>query len=101
MTIIRFQGPPIGVHSLLLASLTESPEIVVPSKSFERRAAIMANCSAVSSIPYNSKITQEEEHLPFAVGIMGVPGNENLPAAICSTNASLGGDLVLMDTIVD
>ncbi|KAI4247804.1 MAG: hypothetical protein L6R42_009545 [Xanthoria sp. 1 TBL-2021] len=30
--------------------------------------------AALSTVAYESKITQKEEHLPFVVGVMGVPG---------------------------
>lgn len=74
MTVPRFPRPPTGVHSLLLASLPESPELVVPRKSSKPLFQITTNRSTVSTIPYVSKISQREEHLPFVVGIMGVPG---------------------------
>ena len=64
----QFQRPPIGVQCLLFASFLGSPELVVP----------------ISTIPYLSKITQNEEYLPFVVGVMGDPGS----------------DIVLMDTVL-
>lgn len=43
---------------------------------------------AVSTITYKSKITQREEHLPFVLGVMGVPGElaSSFSSSVIDTN---------------
>ncbi|KAK4958306.1 hypothetical protein LTR10_004732 [Elasticomyces elasticus] len=50
-TVIK---PPPGVNSLWLSPVLGTPELIVP----------------IETIPYQSRVSQREELLPFAVGLM-------------------------------
>ncbi|KAJ5623416.1 amidase signature enzyme [Penicillium lividum] len=66
----NFKRPPQdGINALALAPVLKAPVLAVP----------------ISEIPYESRITEITENLPFAVAIMSPPGT----------------DLMLMETIYD
>lgn len=59
---------------------------------------------AVAEIPYNSRVTELEEKLPFAVTVMGNAGEWEYLCHHLHLTAILtflGTDLVLMDTILN
>ncbi|PYI09921.1 amidase signature enzyme [Aspergillus sclerotiicarbonarius CBS 121057] len=82
-------GP--SVNSLMLASVLEAPELVVP----------------ICQIPYTSKVTEREEHMPFAIGLVGAPGTDlylitaalttlhatNRPTVLCTGASAFSGDI--------
>ncbi|RAL00203.1 amidase signature enzyme [Aspergillus ibericus CBS 121593] len=73
------QGGP-SVNSLMLASVLGAPELVVP----------------ISQILYTSKVTEKEEHLPFAIGLVGPPGTDlHLVTAALTTLRAINKPIVL------
>lgn len=70
-----FEHPPSGVNCLTLAAVLEAPALTIPSKSevihLFYRALIAC---VVAEIPYNSRVTELEEKLPFSVTVMGNAG---------------------------
>jgi len=65
-----FKRPPQkGVNSLALAAVLGAPALSVP----------------ISEVPYHSRVSGQEERMPFVVALMSLPGT----------------DLLLMDTIYD
>jgi len=66
----NFKRPPQrGVNSLALAAVLGAPALSVP----------------ISEVPYHSRVSGQEERMPFVVALMSLPGT----------------DLLLMDTIYD
>ena len=53
---------PTGVTTLMLSPILEAPELVVP----------------IGEIPYQSKVSGTEEHLPVGIGLMALPGTYTL-----------------------
>ncbi|OCL12401.1 amidase signature enzyme [Glonium stellatum] len=51
---------PTGVTTLMLGPILEGPELVVP----------------IGEIPYQSKVSGIEEHLPVSIGLMALPGSD-------------------------
>lgn len=51
---------PTGVTTLMLSPILEAPELVVP----------------IGEIPYQSKVSGTEEHLPVGIGLMALPGSD-------------------------
>ena len=52
--------PQPGVNALALAAVLGAPAVTVP----------------IAEITYHSRVTQQEEKLPFVVAIMGKPGTD-------------------------
>lgn len=62
-----------GVCALLLAPVIKAPQLVVPG-NFTRSQVIELLTNKVGEILYISKVSEREELLPFAVGLLGLPG---------------------------
>jgi hypothetical protein len=60
-TIPRFQQPPQpGISSLFFVEVLNSPALAIP----------------LDQIPYNSRVTGNEEHLPLVVTLASPPGTD-------------------------
>ncbi|OQV02458.1 hypothetical protein CLAIMM_07654 [Cladophialophora immunda] len=58
----NFRRPPPGVNSIFLSPVLGAPELLVP----------------IDEIPYQSRVTRQEEKLPFVIGLMSLPGTDLL-----------------------
>jgi len=63
---------PKGISVLYLSPTLGAPEIVVPGKHFEYCQKISLTFTA-GQIPFNSRITGQQEYLPMAVSLLGAP----------------------------
>ncbi|PON25427.1 glutamyl-tRNA(Gln) amidotransferase [Trichoderma gamsii] len=57
----EFRRPPQGgINALALGPVTKSPVLAIP----------------IAEVPYHSRVSGQEERLPFAVALMGTPGSD-------------------------
>jgi len=66
---------PKGVSVLYLSPALGAPELVVPGKQANYDRDILLT-SAAGQIPFNSRITGQQEYLPVAVSLLGAPGTD-------------------------
>ena len=57
-----------------------SPLLAVPSKYHSLGKGILLTLTTVAEIPFRSKVTEQEEKLPFAVAVMSNPGKSSTPS---------------------
>lgn len=100
-----FRRPPPGINSIFLSPVLGAPELLVPSTSLRPGGTILqANDDTVDEIPYQSKVTGQEEKLPFVIGLMSLPGKFliEMPMTCLRTrwaHTQVGTDLPLMGEV--
>jgi hypothetical protein len=66
---------PKGLSVLYLSPTLGAPELVVPGKQATCNRAYLLT-SAAGQIPFDSRITGQQEYLPVAVSLLGAPGTD-------------------------